>query len=64
MGPRVMRMVSGEGSAMRNFIVCTVHLIQSVIKSRKLRWARNVAKMEEKGKRPLWRPRPDGRIIL
>ena len=27
MGPREMRMGSGEGSTMRNFIVCTVHLI-------------------------------------
>jgi hypothetical protein len=25
--PRGMRMRSGEGSTMRNFIVCTVHLI-------------------------------------
>ena len=27
LGPRGMRMGSGEGSIMRNFIVCTVHLI-------------------------------------
>ena len=27
MDPRGMRMGSGEGSTMRNFIVCTVHLI-------------------------------------
>ena len=27
LGPRGMRMGNGEGSAMRNFIVCTVHLI-------------------------------------
>ena len=27
LGPRGMRMGSGEGSTMRNFIVCTVHLI-------------------------------------
>ena len=26
-GPRGMRMGSGEGSTMRNFIVCTVHII-------------------------------------
>ena len=26
-GPRRMRMVSEEGSTMRNFILCTVHLI-------------------------------------
>ena len=29
LGLRRMKMVSGEGSTMRNFIVCTVHLIQS-----------------------------------
>ena len=58
-------MGSGEGSTMRNFIVCTVR----VIKSRRLRWAGNVARMEEcrsafkiltgkpTGKRPLARPR-------
>ena len=52
-------MGSGEGSTMRNFIVCTVHLI----------WAGHVARMEEgrsgfkiltgkpAGKRPLGRPR-------
>ena len=40
-------MRTGEGSTMRNFIVCTVHLIVRVIKSRKLRWAGNVARMEE-----------------
>ena len=27
LGPRGMRMGSGEGSTIRNFIVCTVHLI-------------------------------------
>ena len=27
LGPRGMRMGSGEGSTMRNLIVCTVHLI-------------------------------------
>ena len=57
-----MRMGSGEGSTMRNFIVCTV------IKSRRLRWTGHVARMEEgwivfdiltgklAGKRPLGRP--------
>ena len=70
MGPRGMRMGSGEGSTMRNFIVCTVYLIRvRVIKSRRLRWAEHVARMEEgrstfkmltgkpTGKRPLGRPR-------
>ena len=49
MGPRGMRMGSAEGLAMRNFIVCTVHLIYllSVIKSRRLRWSDHVARMEE-----------------
>ena len=35
---------SGEGSTMRNFIVCTVG---GVIKSRRLRWAGHVAKIEK-----------------
>ena len=44
-----MRMGSGEGSTMRNFIVCTVHLIiVRVIKSRRLRWAGHVARIERK----------------
>ena len=55
-------MGSGEGSTTRNFIVW-------VIKSRRLRWAEHIARMEEgrsafkilpgkpTGKRPLWRPR-------
>ena len=42
-----MRMGSGEGSAMRNVIVCTGHLIDRVIKSRRLRWAGHVVRMEE-----------------
>ena len=62
-------MGSGEGSAKRNFTVCTVHLILSVIKSRRLRWAGHVASMKEgrsvynivtgkrAGKRRLGRPR-------
>ena len=40
-------MGSGEGSTMKNFIVCTVHLIVRVIKSRRLRWADHVARMED-----------------
>ena len=47
MGPRGMRMASGEGSTMRNFIVRTVHIIVRVIKSRRLRWAGHVTRMEE-----------------
>ena len=39
MGPRGMRMVSGEGSTMRNFIVLySSPNIVRVIKSRRLRW--------------------------
>jgi len=67
LGPRTMRMGNGEGSTMRNFTVSTVHLI--LIKSRRLRWAGHVARIEEgrsafkiligkfTGKRPLGRPR-------
>ena len=44
-----MKMGSGEGFTVRNFIVCTVHLINIVwvIKSRRWRWAAHVARMEE-----------------
>ena len=50
---------------MRNFIICTVYLIVRVIKSRRLRWAGLVARIEEgrsafkilTGKIPLGRPR-------
>ena len=63
MDPRGIRMGSGKGSTMRNFIVCTM------IKSRRLRWAGHVARIEEgrsafkiligkpTGKRLLGRPR-------
>ena len=46
-GPRGMRMGSGEGSTMRNFIVCTVNLIVRVIKSRRLKGTGHVARMEK-----------------
>ena len=46
MGPRGMRMEIGEGLTMRNVKVCTVHLVR-MIKSRRLRWADHVARMEE-----------------
>jgi hypothetical protein len=42
-----MRMGSGENFRMRNFIVCTVHLIARIIKSRRLRRNRHVDRMEE-----------------
>ena len=41
-------MGSGAGSTMRNFIVCkSSPNIVRVIKSRRLRWARHVTRMEE-----------------
>ena len=57
---RGMRMKSGEGSVMRNFIVCTVYLIYPGNKSKRLRSAGHVGKTEEdsiafemfNGKRP------------
>ena len=65
-----MRIGSGEGYAIRNFIVFTVHHnIVRVIKSRRLRWAGHVARIEDSrsafkiltgkptGKRSLGRPR-------
>ena len=42
-------MEGGEGSTIRNFIVRTVHLI-IIIKSRILRWAGHVTRMEEGGR--------------
>jgi hypothetical protein len=54
---------------MRNFIVCTIHIMQYGYKYRRLRWAGHVARMEEgrsaiktltgapTGKRPLGMPR-------
>ena len=66
MGPRGMRMGSGEGSTMRNLIVCSPNIVR-MIKSRRLRWAEHVARMEEsrsafkiltgKPRGPLGRPR-------
>ena len=71
MGLRGMRMRIAEGSTMRNFIHSLYRSpnIIRVIKSTRLRWAGNVARMEEgrsafkvltdkpTGKRPLGRPR-------
>ena len=39
-------MGSGEGSTMRNFIVCTPNIVR-VLKSRRLRWTGHVARMGE-----------------
>ena len=62
-------MGSGDDFKMRNFIVYTIHLIYSEIKSRRLRWPGHLARMEEgrsafniltgkiTGNRPLGRPR-------
>ena len=67
-GPRGKRMGNWESFTMRNFIVCTVHLIR-VIKSKRLRLTGHVAWVEEEssafkmligkftGRRPLGRPR-------
>ena len=67
-----MRIGSGEGLTVRNFIVCTVHLIRDilvVINSRRLRWAGHATRMKEgrsafiistdkpTGNRPLGNPR-------
>ena len=60
MGPRGMRMGSGESPTIRNFIVCTVHLILvRVIKSRRLKWAGafKILTGTPAGKRPLGRPK-------
>ena len=73
MGPIEMRMGSGEGSTMRNFIVCTIHLIiVRVIKSRRLMWARHETRMVEgrsafkilTGKKPLRRRRMEDNIRM
>ena len=59
---------TGEGSTMRNFIICFIHLIR-LNESRRLSWVSHVVRMEEgrsafkiitgkpTGKRPLGRPR-------
>ena len=72
-------MGSGEGFTMRNFVVCSVHLtnkIVRVVKSRRLRWAAHVARMEEcrssfkiltstsTGERSLGRPRRSVAIVV
>ena len=72
MGPRGMRVRSGKCTTTRNFIVFNLDRspnIVRVIKSRRLRWAGHVVRMEEgrfsfkiltgkpTGKRPLGRPR-------
>ena len=47
MGPRGMRIRSGECSTMRNHILYRSPNIVRVIKSRRLRWTRNLVRMEE-----------------
>ena len=46
MGPRGIKMWTGEGSTMRNFIVSSVLLIARVNKFRKLRYAGFIARIE------------------
>ena len=48
MNPSGMRIGNGEGSTMRNFIVLyrSPNIVRA-IKSRRLRWAGHVARMEE-----------------
>ena len=48
MGPREMRMESGEGFKMRELrrLHCSPNVVR-VIKSRRLRWTFHVARMEE-----------------
>ena len=67
MGPREMRMGSGRDSTTRNFVVSLYPSLNKVgvIKSRRLRWAGHIARMEKckesfknstgkpSGKRPL-----------
>ena len=46
--PREMQMGSVEGSTMRNFMVCTIYLIQSGRIRRSLRWAGHVGRSDFK----------------
>ena len=55
-------MGNGEGSTMRNFIVCTVHIFR-VIESKGLRWAGHVVRMEE-GTFKILRGKPAGKRSL
>ena len=48
MGPKGMRMGSEEDFRMRNFIAGIVYPIGWVIKCRRLRWAGQVVRMEER----------------
>jgi hypothetical protein len=44
-----MSMENGEGFAKRRFIICTIYLIVRLIKCKRLRWGRHVARMREGG---------------
>ena len=56
-----MKMGSGEGSSMRNFIICAVR----VIISRRLRWAGHIARMEEaRSAFKILTGKPTGRRLL
>ena len=56
-----MRMGSGEGSTMRNFIVCTVNIV-TMIKYRRLRWAGHVARMKEGSAVKILTGKPRGKV--
>ena len=60
LGPKGMRMKSGEGSTMRNFIVCTVHTIVKLIKYSRLRWVGNVGMEKSKNAFKLLKGKPTG----
>jgi hypothetical protein len=70
MGLKVRKMDRGENCIKMNFTACILHrILLTVIKSRRMRWAGHVVRMEEKrgvyrvlvgkpeSKRPLGRPR-------
>jgi hypothetical protein len=69
-GRKRMKLREGrENFITRSFVICTLHQIIRMIKSRRMRWVGHVARMGEKGnayrllvgkpelKRPLGRPR-------
>ena len=65
MDSRGARMWVGDSSTTRNFIVCTVQLSLRLIKSRRVRWAGHVARMEEgKSAFKILIVKPTGKIRL
>jgi hypothetical protein len=70
LGSKTRQQENGEDHITRSFIICTPHqILFGVIKSRRMRWAGNVARMRDRrgayrvlvgrpdGNRPLGRPR-------